>query len=281
MQVYLLEDALELWEATVKSTPAPASQELLDLFPYLIACLEFNSITLRKVLEIIESYVLLAPREIIENYRAQLFGSFAGLLVTLKPENAGTVTRIVEMLIRIAKTIGGDTALKVVGVELINSQFLINIFGVIRESYEANNTTGPNRRFPPNAVLLTDFFSVLARIVLASPDWFVEVVAMVAERQQQTTNEFMKWLLDEWFSHVRITLVSREVMDEVLTQQGLSEQFPNMGHPSGRKLNCFALTMLLETNQKWILERLQDHMTVWTDVVMELRDENGQAEYVF
>jgi hypothetical protein len=51
-----------------------------------------------------------------------------------------------------------------------------------------------------------------------------------------------------------------------------------MGHPSQRKLNCLALTMLLETNQEWILERLQDLMIVWTDVVVELRDEDSQNE---
>lgn len=280
MQVYLLEDALELWEATVKATPAPASQELLELFPYLISCLEFSSITLRRVLEIVDSYVLLAPREIIENYRVQLFGSFAGLLKTLKPEATGMVTRIVEVLIRAAKQIGGDAALKVVGVELVNSQFLVNIFATLRESYDANKTTGPNKRYPPNAVMVTDFFSVLARIVLANTEWFMEIIRMVSEREQQTVGEYMKWLLEEWFGHVCISLklYGAEIDDEKLTQWGL--QFPNMGHPSGRKLNCFALTMLLETNQKWILERLQDLMIVWTDVVTELRDEDGQAEYV-
>lgn len=61
--------------------------------------------------------------------------------------------------------------------------------------------------------------------------------------------------------------------------QGLTRlQFANMGHPSQRKLNCFALTVLLETNQPWILRRLQDLMIVWSDVVTELRDEDGPDE---
>lgn len=274
--MYLLEDALELWEATVRATPAPASPELLSLFPYLIGCLEFSSITLRRVLEIVDSYVLLAPRDIIETYRVQLFSSFAGLLKTLKPETAGIVTRIVEILIRAAKQLGGDAALKVVGVELVNSQFLVNVFSTLRESYDANQTVGPNRTYPPNAVMVTDFFSVVARIVLASTAWFLEVVGMVAERSQQTVPEFMKWLLAEWFGHVRLLSLDGEIENTRLTQAYL--QFPNMGHPSSRKLNCFALTMLLETGQPWILSRLQELMTVWTDVVLELRDEDGQAE---
>jgi hypothetical protein len=50
-----------------------------------------------------------------------------------------------------------------------------------------------------------------------------------------------------------------------------------MGHPSQRKLNAFALTKLLESNQPWILERLQDLMVVWTDVVVELSEQQGET----
>jgi len=273
MQVYLLEDALELWEATVRATPTPASQELLDLFPYLIACMELASVALRKVLEIVDSYMLLAPREIIETYRRQLFESFANLLGQLKPEGQGTVTRIVEVLVRVAKQIGGDGALGVVCVELVESRFLVNIFQGLRESYEANQTTGPNKRHPPTAMQISDFFSLLARIVIANTGCFLEVVRMVSERTtQQDVPDFMNWLLSEWFGHVRTLLRYGE------GYTNSSWQFANMGHPSQRKLNCFGLTMLLETNQPWILERLQDLMIVWTDVVVELQDEHGVNE---
>jgi hypothetical protein len=165
----------------------------------------------------------------------------------------------------------------VVGVELVNSEFLIKIFATLRESYEANQTTGPNRRHPPTAIMVTDCFSLVARIVLANTAWFLDVVRLIAERNGQSLEECMEWLLDEWFGHVFTSLkLYSEWEEERLTQLGL--QFVNMGHPSQRKLNCFALTMLLETNQRWILERLQDLMTVWTDVVTELRDEDGANE---
>jgi hypothetical protein len=278
MQVYLLEDALELWESTVRATPAPASGELLELFPYLLVCLEIGSTTLRRVLDIVDSYVILAPREIIETYRVQLFTAFASLIGTLKPEANGIITNIVEVLIRTAKQIGGDAALKVIGEELVNSGFLMKIFGTLRESYESNQTSGPNRKYPPNAVMITDYFSLVARIVVAGTPWFVEVGRLVTEKNGQTLDYFMNWLLDEWFGHVRITLklYGKEWEEERLTQWQL--QFANMGHPSRRKLNCFALTMLLETNQRWILARLQDLMIVWTEVVTELRDEESGNE---
>ena len=156
------------------------------------------------MLEIVDCYVLLAPRDIIETHRAQLFAAFANLLGQLKPETTGIITRIVEMVIRAAKQIGGDAALHVVGLELVNSGFLVKIFETLRESYDANQTTGPNKRYPPTAVMVTDYFSLVARIVLANTAWFLDVVRLVdAERQPgQSVDDSMAWLLDEWFGHV-------------------------------------------------------------------------------
>lgn len=203
MQVYLLEDALDLWEATVRSTPAPASQELIDLVPFLLPCIELGTITLRKVLDIIESYVLLAPREMIENFRAPMFDAFSSLLGTLKPTANSIVTNVVEIVIRAAEALGGEQALSVVGHELVRSGFLVSVFSSIHESYEAHQTTGPNKKYSPlDTIVMTDYLSVLSRIVLASTGWFMENVRAVGERKGHNVEETMKWLLDEWFLHV-------------------------------------------------------------------------------
>ncbi|KAI5779999.1 armadillo-type protein [Geopyxis carbonaria] len=278
MQVYLLEDALELWEATIKATPAPASPEILNLFPCLLPCLQLGSATLRRVLDIIESYVLLAPREIVESHRVELFAGFSALLGTLKSESTGIVTHVVEILIRAAKEIGGDSALNTVGTELINSGFLVKVFATLKESYEANLTTGPNRKYAPSVVMLSDYFSLLSRIVTANSAWFLEIVRMIGEREGQSVETVMEWLLEEWFNHVCYTLrlFEERIEEQTLTRLGL--KFTNMSHPRQRKLNCLALTKLLETNQRWILKRLQDLMTVWTDVVTELRDDTAHND---
>lgn len=204
MQVYLLEDALDLWEATIKSTPAPASRELLDLVPYLFPCVELGTLTLRKVLEIIESYVILAPREMIETHRVALFDAFASLQGTLKSEANGIVTYVVEIVIRAASAMGGEQALGVVGNELIRSRFLPTIFEGIEKSYEAHQTTGPNKKYSPlDTRVMTDYFSVLARIVVGSTGLFVENVRVIAESKGRTVDTDMRWILSEWFAHVR------------------------------------------------------------------------------
>lgn len=281
MQVYLLEDALELWEATIKSTPAPAPQELLELFQFLMPCLEMGSMILRRSLDIAESYVLLAPQYIIESYRVNLFTAFAQLLESPRTEIAGIVVNIVETLIRAAQGMGGDSALNVVGAELVSSQLLVKVFKTLKESYDSNQTTGPNRIYPPPAVLVTDYFSLLARFVTTSTAWFMEILRLISEQQGQSIEIIIEWLLDEWFNHVCRTLVTHLQAWEEERLTRLYLKFSNMGHPKQRKLNCLALTTLLETNQPWILKRLQDLMTVWTDVVTELREDEATSGDAF
>lgn len=258
MQVYLLEDALDLWEATIRSAPSPASPELIDLAPLLIPCVENGTMTLRKVLDILECYVLLAPREMIENLRSQMFAAFASLQGTLKPEYNSVITHVVEIIIRAAETLGGEQALSVVGHELIGSGFLLTMLEGIHASHQAHQTTGPNRVHPPlDTVVMTDYLGVLSRMVLASTGWFVENMRVFGERKGMGVEQVMGWLLEEWFDH-----------------------FSNIGNAKARKLNCMALTKLLETNERWVLRRLQDLMVVWTDLVNEHLDNEG-GEYVF
>ncbi|RPB07983.1 ARM repeat-containing protein [Morchella conica CCBAS932] len=259
MQVYLLEDALDLWEATIRSAPSPASPELIDLAPLLIPCVENGTMTLRKVLDILESYVLLAPREMIENLRSQMFAAFASLLGTLKPEYNSIITHVVEIIIRAAETLGGEQALSVVGHELIGSGFLLTALEGIHASYQAHQTTGPNRVHPPlDTVVMTDYLGVLSRMVLASTGWFVENMRVFGERKGMGVEQVMGWLLEEWFDH-----------------------FSNIGNPKARKLNCMALTKLLETNEGWVLRRLQDLMVVWTDLVNEHLDNEGGDALIY
>ena len=254
MQVYLLDDALDLWAAVLVQTPAPASAELIGVSPNILPILELGSDSLRKGLEIMESYILLAPTEMLQdNMRIRILEHFTALLSVVKPNACGMITHLMEVLIRAAESLGGERAIEVVGSGLVNSGFLTKVLDGLMENWEARQTTGPNKKYPPlDGVAETDYFSVLARIALASPPVFTS-------KLQQTLSERgeggMDRVLDEWFSH-----------------------FGNIGNPTQRKLNCLALTRLLDTGEKWILSRMQDLMTVWTDVIAELQEGADQGE---
>ena len=155
-------------------------------------------------------------------------------------------------MIRAAENIGGGSAVTQMVANMVESGFLSKLLQGLRGSWIAHCTTGPLKKSPPvDGIVETDYFSVLARLVLGSTRGFMEgcrTAGTTIGSEGSSTDTTMKWLLEEWFSH-----------------------FENVGDPSRRKLMCLALTKLLETNAPFILVNLQSLMTVWTDVITELR----------
>ncbi|KZF24473.1 ARM repeat-containing protein [Xylona heveae TC161] len=250
-RVYLLEDALDLWASIIVQTPSPASPDVLSLAPYLLSIFELGTETLRQALDITESYVLLAPGEMLtDEMRNNLIGGLASLLGTLKADANGIVTHLMEVAIRAANTLGGEQAVEVMGKSLLDTNFLAKVLEGLRESWEAHQTTGPNKKYSSiDGIVETDYFSVLARLSLASPRIFVGLMEAAGMSRGESFEQTLKWILDEWFSH-----------------------FENVGDPDKRKLMCLALTRLLESGETWILSRLQDLIIMWTDVIIELQE---------
>ena len=255
--MYLLEDALDLWAAVLVQTPSSAASDVLTLAPYLFSVLELGTEHLRKALEILESYIVLAPTEMLNNEMGgKLFGALASLLGTLKSETNGIITHLVELSIREAEHLGGEAGVLTIVNSLVSSGLLIKIFDGLRGSWEAHQTTGPSKKVPRvDGIVETDYFSVISRLIIPDPHGFIVVVQAIQVPRGEDIGQTMSWLLTEWFSH-----------------------FGNIGHPVQRKLGCLALTSLLRTGTPWILGRLQDLMTVWTDVLAEVQegtDDNG------
>lgn len=248
-QVYLLEDALELWSAILIQTPAPASPPLLSLSQHLFPIFDLATENLRKALEITESYLLLAPSELLAHETLTRFlTAFTALFGTLKREANGSITHLVEILVRAAESIGGPDAVARLTTSLVETGFVAKLLTGLRESFDAHQTTGPNRKHTTiDGVVETDYLSVLARIAFASPDIFVQAIAAATQPADVTST--MDWLLTEWFSH-----------------------FDHIGDAKRKKLMCLALTNLLSLHHAWILSRLQSLMTVWTDVITELTE---------
>ena len=268
-RVYLLEDALELWSTILGQTPSPASSEVLSLVQYLFPMFEVGSETLRKALEITELYIYLIPSEFLAN-AALIFNPFSLLLGSVKPEASGTVTSLVELLIRSADRLGGVSAVTDLTQSILSSNLFSTLLSGLHDAYLAHQTTGPNRKKPSiDGIVETDYLNIYARLALSSPSLLLSGLSAAIQNSNieiTTTNnnnsqtQVIDWLLAEWFSH----------MD-------------NIGHPAHKKLNCLALTSLLSTAQPFILSHLQSLMTVWTDVIAEIvvdaSLEEGKADY--
>lgn len=258
MQVYLMEEALDLWTAILAHTPAPASPEVLSLIDSAFPLLEISSENLQTVLNIVSSYVLLAPEAMLgDAVRFRLLSYMATLLdadSVAKKTLTGLITTIVEDLIRAADALGGTNGITLIAKDLHECGYTEKIFAGLRDAWEAHETVGVNRKYPKlNDVVETDYFTILARLALADPSIFVTIMSSVGN-----TNEVWLWLSKEWFRH-----------------------FDSMANINRQKLSCLALTRFLELPPPMtpvILERLQDYFAMWTSVVGEMlhgRDDGG------
>lgn len=252
-RVYLLEDAMDLWATVLHQTPATAIADVVPLVPHLFPMLEVGSDTLRRALEITETYVYLAPSQVLASISVFL-PPFVSLLEDAKREATGLVLSIVELAVRSALELGGHDALRTLTSQLLHFNFLQTVLTGLRGAYQAHEGSGPNRSKTWLDILVeTDYLSILSRLALASPNLLVD--ALKAALSNEPFDVTVKWLLGEWFRHL-----------------------DNISHPEHKKLNCLALTALLQTGQPWIMEHLQDLMAIWTETVLELYDDDSRDD---
>jgi hypothetical protein len=255
MQVYLMEEALDLWLTILAQTPSPASPDVLALAESAFPLLEIGSDNLRNVLNIVDSYIFLAPEVMLgDAVRLRVLSHMTNLLGVTKRELAGLVTTIVENIIQAAEALGGSNGVAQVAKDLHESGYTEKIFEGLRDAWEAHQTTGPSRKYPKlDDVVETDYFTILARLALADPSVFVTIMSSIGD-----VAEVWRWLSTEWFRH-----------------------FDSMANIDRQKLSCLGLTRLLELPPPLtpiILERLQDYFAMWTTVISEMiggRDDGG------
>ncbi|OXV11008.1 hypothetical protein Egran_01234 [Elaphomyces granulatus] len=254
--VYLLDEALDLWSSIIAQAPAPASPELLSLLPGLFPIFEAATDSAPLALQIAESYILLAPQEVLhDRNRFQLLVSLETLLGSATRQRIGIVPHLVELLIRAVATIdgGSEASYNVLMKSLIDSSFLSSLLDGLYSAYEASQTTGPKKKSPVvYGVVETDYFSVLARLALASPRTFMTAISAASGTSEE---HVIKWILSEWFFH-----------------------YDNIGNVTQKKLHALALTHLLSVNGSdlspptYLLDHLQSYLTTWTDIVTELSE---------
>ena len=255
MQVYLMEEALDLWSNILAQTPTPASPEVLSLAESAFPLLEIGSDNLRTVLNIVESYILLAPEFMLgDTVRLRTLSYMNSILGVTKRDLAGLVTTIIENMIRAAETLGGSSGVTLIAKDLHECGYTEKIFEGLRDAWEAHQTVGPDRKYPKlDDVVETDYFTILARLAFADPSVFVTIMTSVGSFE-----ESWRWLSTEWFRH-----------------------FDSMANTDRQKLSCLALTRLLELPPPLtpvILSKLQDYFAMWTMVISEMiggRDDGG------
>ena len=124
MQIYLLEEALDLWWTILAHTPSPAPPDVLALTESAFPLLEIGSDNLRVVLNIVESYILLAPEAMLSDaVRLRILSYMASILGVSKRDLAGQVTTIVENMILAAQNLGNANGVALIAKDLHESGY--------------------------------------------------------------------------------------------------------------------------------------------------------------
>ncbi|RUS22823.1 armadillo-type protein [Endogone sp. FLAS-F59071] len=260
--LYLMEDGLDLWLTTLQSA-TQCSEQLFGLMPVAITLLEYGTENLKRLLKILESYMLLAPEVVIQVgvagigcalHAAEAFLTlYSGLcILELRHLNYGRLrppprqsqaAGLQRHRSRYRYRAAGGAAARLGGSD-----------GKHRAAVEtANRRDGEAETF-----VLTQYLGLFARIVIYDPAFFIEFIEVASQRCDPSQPNLMSLVLETWF-----------------------DKFDNIGHPRQRKLNCMALTALVATANPFTLERLAQVMAVWSDVLSEVKESGGGDTLVY
>ncbi|ROT43622.1 ARM repeat-containing protein [Sodiomyces alkalinus F11] len=249
LHLTLIEEVLELWNSVLMQSRPPVSAEIIEIAPLVLPVLEYSPEIAGPAIETVEGYILMAPQSVLgDHLRRPFLAALSGAMEAKSREQAKTATRCIEYIIRAAEQLGGTDGVSVVVQDMLETGFFNKILERLHDAWEARQTTGPNRKVPQiNVVTEGDYFAILARLALADPTLFVNVLASFGSLDQQV----WPWLAGEWFAYM--------------------ESWDLAEH---RKLTLLGLTRLAELPhpvQDLVLGKLQDYLALWADTVAELQ----------
>lgn len=239
--VHLDQDGLNLWLSALRNTTTIASVNgappLSDLIPYALGFLADNLDLLGTTINIVESYVFLDALGLTQVYGTLFFEAFTraiqsdALIMNLKD-----LASLMSIYIQITPS--------TTWVPLLHSS---GLFAWLLNKVAENET---------NTMMMTEFIYIFARIALADPQVFLQLVSAAAIQLNQKESYLMESLLDQWWG-----------------------KFDNMSEPRHRKLTAMGIASLLSTGRIEVLERLPTEIfNLWLDVFGEIKEAQNVTE---
>lgn len=249
LHVHLIDESLELWNSILMQSTAPLGKDVIDLADAVLPLLEYQQETASQAMAAVESYILISPAAMLEgDLRPATLTALSNALSSRSRGQVRLATECIEYLIRAAADLGGADGISIIIQDMVNIGFVRKIMEGLHDAWEAHQTTGPNKKVSQlNTVTQGDYFAILARLALADPSLFVQLLASFGP-----LNDVWGWLSAEWFSYIH-----------------------GMDHPERQKLYLLGLTRLLELPspmQELALGKLQDYFDMWATVLAELQE---------
>lgn len=252
LHLHLIEESVELWKSILNQSSPPLSEELMKLVQLALPLLEYDSEVTEGCMGVVKNYIILAPEAILrDDLRRPTLAAVIKALDSRSRGRIGLGTESIELIIRMGEFIGGTQGVSVVVQDLLELGFLRKVIEGLHGAWEDQQSVGPKKRATNQIsnILEKEYFTLLARIALADPTVFVNMLASFGPGN--AVQPVWEWLGSAWFSN-----------------------FDGMADIDRQKLSCLALTRLCELPQPMedlVLGKLQDYLSMWTSVVMSMR----------
>lgn len=119
--LYLLEEGLDLWLSTIQNCPT-ITPDLIQFIPFAIQQMEYGNESLKKVLHIIEAYVVLAPLVTLQSYSDPLVSSISKMMGSLTVSASNSLLRLVDLMCQSCQVAGCFP-------DLLNVMYTQGLFG--------------------------------------------------------------------------------------------------------------------------------------------------------
>lgn len=172
--VYLLEDGLELWLATLENSPS-ITPELLGVFQNMSALLELSSENVKTCFQIINAYIFLTSSEFLQNFAAALCQSFCELMQDITTEGQVQVLKVVENILKVNPILGPQ------------------MFQPILPSVLKGILDG--ERYP---VVMSTYLGITGRVLLQNTVFFSSLLNQIALELNQEMDQLLGNLIEMW-----------------------------------------------------------------------------------
>ncbi|ETW83875.1 hypothetical protein HETIRDRAFT_443980 [Heterobasidion irregulare TC 32-1] len=231
---HLDEDALSLWSTALRNTNTiegiNGGPGLIDLVPLAISLLAGNLDLLGKITTILESYYLLGAGQVVQRHAADLFTAYRTAMDQAPIMNIKCLAVSLILLFQMAPPATYAEALHTSG---LFSKFMT---AIVEDDSDA--------------LILTHYITLMARIAIADQQMFLTLMAATATLRNTEETVLWEGLLDQWW-----------------------RRFDNMYEPRTRKLSAMGIASLVSTGRREVLERLHSEIfNLWMDVLGEVKE---------
>ncbi|TPX38440.1 hypothetical protein SeMB42_g06738 [Synchytrium endobioticum] len=233
--VYMLEDGLDLWLSTIQNT-SESTPDLLSLYPLTINLLEYEADSLKKVLKLVESYVVLAPLEVLQANATPTLDAIARLIGdALKPEAGSAVLHCVDVILQACAAAQPPLTSAIHGIAT-STGVLDRIVTTVLQKTELG-------------YIITGYLNTLARMTINDHANMIDALSSMNVVGAESSGSVLGAILDYWI-----------------------EKMDSMGHPKQRKLTAMACGTLLGTGNPIVMARIQGIFVVLSSAVADMKE---------